>query len=309
MGGTRILAQLFAQLRRAESTIEKRPFCWYWLISPSSQFPSGSSFHGRDPHEDGGVHFSRAVVNPRSPTVALSLSRNNPSPTWCLRGNRKMKDHGGNLLSQRPARSRRFITGTFDEEKRDDEEEGGGGGGGRKGKERKSKGKATTRGGVEEEERKGSETKSDRTRKPVYTRRVATREMSDRSWPSFQGVGIYRVGRTHLATDARHAAGPASIGIQPIYLATEGERGEKYLPKYPRRSRWRRWRFFGILLPAPFCLFPRTTEHRRNEFSLLLYRQSRATRLFLSCRLHVITVSRRRDPPRITHQRQIGRTG
>lgn len=38
------------------------------------QFPSGSSFHGRDPHEDGGVHFSRAVVNPRSPTVALSLS-------------------------------------------------------------------------------------------------------------------------------------------------------------------------------------------------------------------------------------------
>lgn len=84
-------------------------------------------------------------------------------------------------------------------------------------------------------------------------------------------------------------------------------RGEKYLPKYPR-SRWRRWRFFGILLPAPFCLFPRsrTTEHRRNEFSLLLYRQSRATRLFLSCRLHVITVSRRRDPPRITHQRRIG---
>lgn len=85
-------------------------------------------------------------------------------------------------------------------------------------------------------------------------------------------------------------------------------RGEKYLPKYPRRSRWRRWRFFGILLPAPFCLFPRsrTTEHRRNEFSLLLYRQSRAPRLFLFCRLHVITVSRRRDPPRITHQRQIG---
>lgn len=84
-------------------------------------------------------------------------------------------------------------------------------------------------------------------------------------------------------------------------------RGEKYLPKYPR-SRWRRWRFFGILLPAPFCLFPRsrTTEHRRNEFSLLLYRQSRAPRLFLFCRLHVITVSRRRDPPRITHQRQIG---
>lgn len=260
MGGTRILAQLFAQLRRAESTIGKRPFCWYWLISPSSQFPSGSSFHGRDPHEDGGVHFSRAVVNPRSPTVALSLSRNNPSPTWCLRGNRKMKDHGGNLLSQRPARSRRFITGTFDEEKRDDEEEGGGGGG-RKGKERKGKGKATTRGGVEGEERRGSETKSDRTRKPVYTRRVATREMSDRSWPSFQGVGIYRVGRTHLATDARHAAGPASIGIQPIYLATEGGEISSEISKKPLAAMAIFWDFVA----GPFLPLSKKPNHGTPE--------------------------------------------
>lgn len=77
---------------------------------------------------------------------------------------------------------------------------------------------------------RGSETKSDRTRKPVYTRRVATREMPDRSWPSSQGVGIYRVGRTHLATDAHHDAARPFLDRDPIlcmYLATRrGKRGE-----------------------------------------------------------------------------------
>lgn len=87
-------------------------------------------------------------------------------------------------------------------------------------------------GGRGEERRRcgGSETKSDRTRKPVYTRRVATREMPDRSWPSSQGVGIYRVGRTHLATDAHHDAARPFLDRDPIlcmYLATRrGKRRE-----------------------------------------------------------------------------------
>lgn len=45
--------------------------------------------------------------------------------------------------------------------------------------------------------------------------------------------------------------GPSSIGIQsyvctlrPVEGKGGSERAEKYLPKYPRRSRWRRWRFF-----------------------------------------------------------------
>lgn len=117
--------------------------------------------------------------------------------------------------------------------------------------------------------------------------------------------------------------GPSSIGIQS-YVCTlrlvEGkggsERAEKYLPKYPRRSRWRRWRFFFFFFfflgglgcsPGPFLPLPsEPPEHRRNEFSLLLYPVSAArapSLLSPLCRYTVITVSRRRDLPPSCHAR------
>lgn len=116
--------------------------------------------------------------------------------------------------------------------------------------------------------------------------------------------------------------GPSSIGIQsyvctlrPVEGKGGSERAEKYLPKYPRRSRWRRWRFFFFFFflgglgcsPGPFLPLPsESPEHRRNEFSLLLYPVSAArapSLLSPLCRYTVITVSRRRDLPPSCHAR------
>lgn len=116
--------------------------------------------------------------------------------------------------------------------------------------------------------------------------------------------------------------GPSSIGIQsyvctlrPVEGKGGSERAEKYLPKYPRRSRWRRWRFFFFFFflgglgcsPGPFLPLPsEPPEHRRNEFSLLLYPVSAArapSLLSPLCRYTVITVSRRRDLPPSCHAR------
>lgn len=196
-----------------------------------------------------------------------------------------MKDHGGNLLSQRPARSRRFITGTFDEEERErdeeekEEEEGG----------RRERARARKRERERERARQRAvELENQSTR--VASRRA--RGLMTALDPRFQGVGEFIV-----LDSPRHWCCLPCFDRDPTEIYYVGA------PKYPRR-RWWRW-VVGISRRALSTVEEAEPRHRRNEFSLLLYRQSRAPPppLFLfTFSLHVITVSRRRDGPSSTHQ-------